>query len=142
MSAFRDIDIDELLPQQPPFRFVDTLEWYEAEKAVVSFTVRPDGLLMEDGCLSAAGLMEHMAQADAAREGYHCKYVLHIPVSIGFIGQVRGFTLNRLPKAGERLETTVYLRYEMFKVCLCDIEVYSGGELIASANMKTATKDD
>ena len=106
--------MDELLPQQPPFRFVDTLELYEDQVARVSFTPREDGLLMEDGCLSASGLLEHMAQANAAREGYRCVYVLHIPVSVGFIGQVRNYTVHRLPRAGERLDTTVHLRYEMW----------------------------
>ena len=142
MKAFRDIDIDELLPQQPPFRFVDTLEWYSEEESRVSFTPGDGNLLMEDGHLSAAGLLEHMAQANAAREGYHCKYVLHIPVSIGYIGQVRHYSIARLPKAGERLDTTVWLKYEMFKVCLCDVEVRSGQEVLATASIKTATKDD
>ena len=142
MKAFRDIDIDELLPQQPPFRFVDTLEDYTAEDARVSFTPGPGNLLMEDGCLCAEGLLEHMAQANAAREGYHCKYVLHIPVSIGFIGHVRHYVIHRLPRAGERLDTRVFLRYEMFKVCLCDVEVRSGQELLATASIKTAIKDE
>lgn len=134
--------MDELLGQQPPFRFVDSLESYADQEARVRFTPRKDGLLMENGCLSAAGLLEHMAQANAAREGYRCKYVLHIPVSIGYIGQVRAYNIYRLPRAGEPIESTVYLRYEMFKVCLCDVEVRSGEELLATASIKTAVKDD
>ena len=99
-------------------------------------------MLMEDGHLCAAGLLEHMAQADAIRAGYYCKYILHIEGSVGYIGQVRNYTIHRLPKAGERLCTKVYHRYEMFRVSLCDVEVYVGDELIASATLKTAFKDD
>lgn len=142
MNPFHDIAIDEILLQQPPFRFVDRLESCTEDQGRVSFTPGPGNLLMEDGHLSAAGLMEHMAQANAAREGYVAKYIRHITVGIGYIGQVRSFKLNRLPRAGELIETTVKLRYEMFKVCLCDVEVYAGGELLASANLKTALKDD
>lgn len=142
MKAFRDIDIQELLPQQPPFRFVDHLEDYHDQEAAVSFTPGPGNLLMENGVLCAEGLLEHMAQANAAREGYRCIYVLHIPVSIGFIGQVRHYQIHRLPREGERLDTRVFLRYEMFKVCLCDVEVRAGDELLATATLKTAIKDE
>lgn len=142
MKAFRDIDIQELLPQQPPFRFVDHLEDYQDQEAVISFTPGPGNLLMENGVLCAEGLLEHMAQANAAREGYRCLYVLHIPVSIGVIGQVRQYQIYRLPREGERLDTRVFLRYEMFKVCLCDVEVRCGDELLATATLKTAILDE
>ena len=142
MSTFRDIPIGELLPQQPPFRFVDALELYSPEETRVSFTPGNGNLLMENGQLSAAGLLEHMAQASAARVGYYCKYILHIPVSIGYIGQVRKYVIHRLPKAGERLETSVFLQQEIFKISLSDIQVRCGGEVIASASLKTALKDD
>ena len=134
--------MDELLGQQPPFRFVDSLESYADQEARVRFTPRKDGLLMENGCLSAAGLLEHMAQANAAREGYRCKYVLHIPVSIGYIGQVRHYQVNRLPRIGEEIRTRVFLKQEIFGISLSDIEVRCGSELLASASLKTALADE
>ena len=142
-SQFHNIPIGELLPQQPPFRFVDNIELYTEEETRASFTPGEGNLLMEDGCLCAAGLLEHMAQASATRVGYLSKYILHIPVSIGYIGQIRKFVLNRLPKAGELLETSVYLRQEVFNISLADIEVRTArGEVLATASLKTALKDD
>jgi len=137
----RNIDIDSLLLQQPPFRFVSRLDAFDPSEVVVSFTPGPGNLLMENGCLSAAGVMEHMAQANAARLGYLCVYVLKTPVNIGFIGQIRDFTLHRLPREGETITTHVSLRYEVFNVSLCEVEVRSGEELLASATIKTATKE-
>ncbi|MBP3202253.1 MAG: pseudouridylate synthase [Bacteroidales bacterium] len=142
MNPFHQIALDDILLQQPPFRFVDSLEACTEDEGTVSFTPGPGNLLMENGCLCAAGLIEHMAQANAAREGYVSKYIRHIDMGIGYIGQVRNFSYKRLPREGERLTTTVKLRYEMFNVCLCDVEVRSGEELLASANLKTALKDD
>lgn len=143
MTNFHDIPIGELLPQQPPFRFIDHIEYYDEGETRVSFTPGSGNLLMEDGCLCAAGLMEHMAQASATRVGYHSKYILHIPVSIGYIGQVRKYDIRRLPKAGELLETSVYLRQEVFSISLTDIEVRTAqGEVLATASLKTALKDD
>lgn len=141
MTDTRHIDVDTIVLQQPPFRFVSRLDAFDPEEAVVSFTPGPGNLLMENGCLSAAGLMEHMAQANAARLGYLCVYVLKVPVNIGFIGQVRDFTLHRLPREGETITTWVSLRYEMFNVSLCEVEVRSGEELLATATIKTATKE-
>jgi predicted hotdog family 3-hydroxylacyl-ACP dehydratase len=136
----RSIDINSIVLQQPPFRFVHRLDSFSQEESVVSFTPGEGNLLMENGCLSAAGLIEHMAQANAARMGYYCVYILKAPVDIGYIGQVKDFTLHRLPRAGERLTTTVTLKYEVFKVSLCDVVVRSGEEVLARATLKTAIK--
>jgi predicted hotdog family 3-hydroxylacyl-ACP dehydratase len=121
---------------------VDRLEEYGEVESRVSFTPGPGNMLMEGDTLSAAGLMEHMAQASAVRVGYYCKYILHIPVTIGYIGQIRKFRLYRLPVAGEKLETTIFLRQEIFKISMVDIEVRTGDTLLATASLKTALKDD
>lgn len=141
MTDTRNIDVDGFILQQQPFRFVSRLDAFDPGEAVVSFTPGSGNLLMENGCLSAAGLMEHMAQANAARQGYLCVYVLKTPVNIGFIGQIRDFTLHRLPREGETITTRVSLRYEVLNVSLCEVEVRSGEELLASATIKTAIKE-
>ena len=140
MTDTRSIDIDSIVLQQPPFRFVHRLDSFSKEESIITFTPGDGNLLMENGCLSAAGLIEHMAQANAARIGYYCVYILKAPVDIGYIGQVKDFILHRLPWAGEQLTTTVTLKYEMFKVSLCDVVVRSGEEVLASATLKTAIK--
>lgn len=143
MKPFSDIPIGELLPQQPPFRFVDSLEEYTEERARIRFTPEEGkNLLMEDGCLSAAGLMEHMAQCSAVRQGYYSKFILHLPVKIGYIGQFRKLKINRLPRAGETLETVIYLREEVYNITMVDAEVRAGGACIATASLKSAVKDD
>lgn len=143
MKPFSDIPIGELLPQQPPFRFVDSLEEYTDTYARIRFTPEEGkNFLMEDGCLSAAGLMEHMAQCSAVRQGYSSKFIRHLPVKIGYIGQFRKLSISRLPKAGETLETTVCLREEIANVSMVDAEVRIGSELIATAALKSAVKND
>ena len=142
MAPFSDIPIGNILPQQPPFRFVDTLELYSPEETRVAFVPGVGNLLMDGDTLSAAGLLEHMAQASAARVGYYCRYILHVPVSIGYIGQVRKYVIHRLPKAGERIETSVFLQQEIFRISLSEIVVKAGEEVLATASLKTALKDD
>lgn len=142
MTSLHDIPVESILLQQPPFRFVDHLESYSEAVTEVSFTVREGLMMLEGECLSAAGLMEHMAQASAARIGYVTVYILHKPVSVGYIGQVRNFTFTRLPRVGETLHTQVRLKSEIFGISLADIDVYWGEERIASASLKTALSDD
>ena len=138
MKPFEDIDLDLLLPQQPPFRFVDSMLSYTEEDTVVHLTVGSGHMLMDGETLSAAGLLEHMAQASAARSGYRQRFVLNLPVSIGYIGQVKKYRIERLPTKGEELTTTVHRVQDFFKVSMTDIEVRVGEELIASASLKSA----
>ena len=138
MSPFNDIDISEILPQREPFVFVDRLIHYDERETVTAFTVPVEHLLVEDGCLTAPGILENMAQSSAARIGYLCKFVLHVPVRIGYIAAIKRFRVHRLPAAGETLTTTVILREDVFGITLTDVVVRVNDEIIAEAELKTA----
>ena len=138
MSPFDEIAIDGILPQREPFVFVDRLVHYDDRETVTSFTVPAEHLLVEDGHLTASGILENMAQSSAARIGYLCKYILHVPVRIGYIGAIRKFRVHRLPAVGETLTTTIILREDVFGISLVDAAVRVGEEIIAEAALKTA----
>jgi len=141
MTALERIPIDTLLPQRPPFVFVDRLLAYDDSGVRTSFRVPGSGVFVENGRFLTAGLIEHMAQSAAARTGYISRYILHVPVRIGYIGDVRKLAVLRNPAPGEILETTVTVREEMFGITLTDIEVFCAGERIASASLKTALSE-
>jgi predicted hotdog family 3-hydroxylacyl-ACP dehydratase len=138
MSPFDEISVRDILPQRPPFLFVDRLVRYDDAETVTAFTVPAEHLLVEDGHLTSSGILENMAQSSAARIGYLCKFILHVPVRIGYIGAIRKFRVNRLPAAGETVETTVVLREDVFGISLTDVTVRVGEEVIAEAALKTA----
>lgn len=131
----------ELLPQRPPFLFVDRLMSFGEETTVTEFTVPQKGMFVEDGMLMTCGIVEHMAQSSAARIGYISKYILREPVKIGFIGAVRNFTVSRQPRCGETLSTSIIARQEVFGITLVDAIVKVGEEIIAQASLKTALGD-
>ena len=141
MTDFDQIPILNILPQRPPFVFMDKLLHYDEELTRTSFRIPQDALFVENGVFRTAGLVEHMAQSAAARTGYVARYVLHIPVTVGYIGSVRKLRILRHPAVGETLETSVYVRQDIFGITLTDIEVRSGDQLLATASMKTATTD-
>ena len=137
MSPFNDIVISEILPQREPFVFVDRLIHYDERETVTAFTVPAEHLLVEGGCLTAPGILENMAQSSAARIGYLCKFVLHVPVRIGYIGAIKRFRVHRLPAAGETLTTTIIFREDVFGISLVDAVARVGEDLIAEVSLKT-----
>lgn len=137
MSPFDQIPIGGILPQRAPFTFVDRLERYDDRETVTSFTVPQEHLLVEDGHLTASGILENMAQSSAARIGYLCKFILHVPVRVGYIGAIRKFRVYRLPAVGETLTTTILFREDVFGISLVDAVVRVGEDLIAEASLKT-----
>lgn len=141
MTDCRHIPIETLLLQAPPFRFVDRLDRFDREEVVTSFTVPADGPLVEAGCLTEAGLVENMAQSSAARIGYISVYIDHVPVRIGYLGQIKNLEINRLPRCGEVLSTTVRLRQDVFGITLVEARVCQGEEMVAQAAVKTALRD-
>ena len=141
MTALDQIPIEYLLPQRPPFVFVDHLLHYDEVYTRTSFRVPEQGVFVENGHFAAGGLVEHMAQSSAARVGYIARYILHIPVTIGYIGSVPKLKIYRHPVSGDLLETTVIFRENVFDITLTDIEVRCRGELIATASLKTAGSD-
>lgn len=141
MTDCRHIPIETLLLQAPPFRFVDRLDRFDREEVLTSFTVPADGPLVEDGCLTEAGLVENMAQSSAARIGYISVYIDHVPVRIGYLGQIKNLEINRLPRCGEVLSTTVRLRQDVFGITLVEARVCQGEEMVAQAAVKTALRD-
>ena len=137
MSPFLDIDAGEILPQREPFVFVDRLVHYDERETVTVFTVPEEHLLVADGYLTAPGILENMAQSSAARIGYLCKFILHVPVRVGYIGAIRKFRVYRLPAVGETLTTTILFREDVFGISLVDAVVRVGEDLIAEASLKT-----
>ena len=135
-----DIDILKLIPQRPPFLLVDRLEDFEPMKSVTSFVVKEDGILVRDGVLSEAGLMENIAQSCAARIGY-VNLQNSQTVKIGIIGSVKDFCVYEMPAVGSSLETTVDVLNEIFGITLVRAEVKNGEKICASCEMKISLTD-
>lgn len=138
----RTVDIRQLLPQQPPFVMVGTLVGFGDELSVTETVVAADNIFVDDGRLTAPGMMENIAQTCAARVGYYNKYVLHNEVKIGFIGAIKDFAVLRLPAAGETIVTRVDILEEIFGMTLARATVTgNGGETLCRAEIKLSVKD-
>lgn len=132
-----DIPITSLIPQRPPFVMVDRVLSCDIVTAVTELTVRPDNIFLDDGQLSAAGIIENMAQSCAARMG--CVNRMNgEAIKIGFIGDIRDCQILRQPRREEVMTTHVDIIEDVFNLTLANVTIRIADEVIASARIKIA----
>ena len=136
------IDIHELLPQQEPFVMVGCLVRFDMTTAATQTTIAPDNVMVDNGELSVAGVVENIAQTCAARIGYVNKCILKKGVQIGYIGAIRNFEVTRLPKVGETITTRVDVVDEVFGMILAKAAVTLDGDTIATTEIKIAIREN
>lgn len=138
---FEGIDIHELLPQQEPFVMVGKLLHYDKDKTVTSTMIQSTNIFVENGLFTASGVIENIAQTCATRIGYINKYILKKDIQLGFIGAIRNLNIQRMPKVGETIETSILTLEEVFGMTLVSALVKSGDEIIAESEMKIAISE-
>ncbi len=114
---------------------VQTLEQCDANGASTQFKIPGDHVLVQGGLFREPGLVENIAQTAAARIGYICRQE-NKPVPIGFIGAVQQLKINRLPAAGEVLDTMISVRNQIFNATIIDGTITVAGQVIASCEMR------
>ena len=123
---------------------VKRVDWqavYDSLRPKVYDGMKSDSLFTEDGRLTAAGLMENIAQTCAARMGYINQYIYKKKVQLGFIGSVRNLVVKRVPLLGETLTTTITVVEEIMKLTLVNAEIKVDDETIVTAEMKIALSE-
>lgn len=128
--------LTNLIPQKPPFVFIDSLNDVTENKCITNFTFKADNVLCENGKLMLAGLLENMAQSAGCKMGYE-DFTENKKSRRGFIGEVKNFSVSRLPNVGEELTTEITIEGKVFgAVTLIAGKTFVGNEEIASCNMK------
>lgn len=122
-----------LIPQRPPFVLIDRFSM--DPEAYSLFVVPEDHVLVEDGRLSEAGLVENIAQTAAARAGYISRSEGK-PVPLGYIGAVQKLVVLALPETGATLRTTIETKHQIFNATVVEGIVRAGDQTLASCEMK------
>lgn len=139
-QELRKIDVHELLPQQEPFVMIGSLIHFDKRVTITETEVKAGNIFVDNGCFSASGLMENIAQSCAARIGYVNKYILKKSVQLGFIGAVRNFDIISLPKIGDVITTKVEIKEEVFGMTLASAIIKSNDKILATTDIKIAVK--
>ncbi|MCW5907524.1 MAG: 3-hydroxyacyl-ACP dehydratase [Chitinophagales bacterium] len=127
--------LNELIPQKPPFVLISMLHEVSEHRCVTTFRFSENHVLCSNGCLTAAGLLENIAQTCAVKVGYEC-YLVNKKVPLGFIGDIKDFRYARLPLTSEEIRTEITIEHQIFDVTLISGKVSVNGEEIASCKMK------
>lgn len=138
----RSIDIHTLLPQQEPFVMIGTLTHFDEVRTITETVINEKNIFVDDNVFSASGLIENVAQTCASRIGYANKYIFKKGIQLGFIGAIRNMQINRLPKVGSKIITTVDTKEEVFGMTLAEAKVESEGEVLLTTEIKIAIKDN
>lgn len=125
----------ELIPQRPPIVEVDSFESFGEQDCRTSLSVREDNIFCSEGLLREPGLVEHVAQSAAAMAGYG-SFLQGEKPKIGLIGEVKKFSIHRLPKVGDTLQTTLHILGSAAGASLLKAEVRVGESLVAEGQMK------
>lgn len=131
--------VESLIPQRFPFVMVHELSEYSESHLLSGFEIKEDNLFIQDGLFQASGLIEHQAQSVALHTGYKY-YLLGKEAPTGYIGAIKSFEAEILPKVGDQLKSEVTILNEVMGVTLVDIVTKLNGEVIAKSQMKTAVK--
>lgn len=135
---FTSVNIAELLPQRKPFVMISSILSCSYERTVTRFLIQEDNVFVEDGRLVPEGLVENIAQSCAARIGFINKYILHKPVSVGYVCALKDFKVQKTPVVGETIETEINLKGEFGTMLMVDAIVKSGGNMLAEGSMVIA----
>lgn len=128
-------DIIQYIPQREPMILVHQLLEYSGKRVVSGFNIEENHVLVSNGVLSEAGLLENMAQTAALSKGYEYARKNEKP-PIGFIGGVKGFKIKRLPDVDSSIETILEPKHEVLNASIVNVKVISNKEEIASCELK------
>ncbi|WP_223608993.1 hypothetical protein [Chryseobacterium sp. OSA05B] len=131
--------VGSLIPQRFPFVMVHELTEFSESHLISGFEIKDDNIFIQDGTFQASGLIEHQAQSVALHTGYKY-YLLGKEAPTGYIGAIKSFEAETLPKTGDRLVSEVTILNEVMGVTLVDIVTKLNGAIIAKSQMKTAVK--
>ena len=116
---------------------VDRLLHCDTVVTETEFTVRKDNIMVDDGHLSAIGLIENIAQTCAARMGY-----INLnggkDVRVGVIGALRDMTIHNLPEIGSTIKTRIEVSNEVFGMTMAQAESRCGDVLLCNGTIKIA----
>jgi predicted hotdog family 3-hydroxylacyl-ACP dehydratase len=134
-------DILNLLPQAPPFVFVDELVWATQDAGNSRYVMPAHHFLSSKGRVSAEALLEIMAQTGALHQGYRAlSEGRERPV--GFIAAVDRAVFHVLPPVGVILETVFTFKNLYGTIAVAEGCITQENKLIAEAVFKIFSRDN
>lgn len=128
------IDAISLLPQSPPFIFVDHLV-FENDSYHSELLITEKIPLLNNGFLTEGGMIEHIAQTLAAIEGKK-SFETQDEIKNGYIGAIKNFNIISLPKIGDKISTYIESIKKIANISVITCSVKIDTKSIASCELR------
>ncbi|MFI5152222.1 MAG: 3-hydroxyacyl-ACP dehydratase [Chitinophagales bacterium] len=128
-------NILHLIPQRPPMVMVDHLLEVDDRGCKTSLRIKEGNIFVSGGKLTEPGLLEHIAQSAAARQGYLSRKSGHTP-PIGYIGAIQQVEILGLPKINDEIVTKITIKNQIFEVMIISAVVCRNKIELARCEMK------
>lgn len=128
-------NIISIIPQREPFLMVDKLIYADETLARTVFLINEENMLVEDGKISEAAMIENIAQTAAAHAGYFSIQNKET-VKAGYIGAIKKLQIFLLPDTGSLLTTEIRITNQIFNVTIIEGQIFCNGGLVAQCEMK------
>lgn len=131
-------DIINLIPQKPPMIMVDKLIEFNSDRFLSGFYINEENVLVRDGHLSEAGLIENVAQSAALMTGWETKQksLGNGTAQIGVIGGIKNMEINFLPEVHSELNTEIFVVHEVLNASIIIGTVKVGDKVCMTCEMK------
>ncbi len=131
--------LNQLLPQKPPFVFIDQIVELGEEHLKTAFNIKKDSLFLENTFFQSAGLVECMAQSAAIYVGVRSLNDEGDEQSqppIGYIASISELNINQLPKLSDELNMTTSILNEIGSSLIVRCRTFVVSNLIAEARLQ------
>ena len=128
-------DIQNFIPQRPPFIMIDNLLEVTGDCFKTDFWILPANIFVENGSLREFAMIENIAQSSAAGLAFVRKHP-HGQKPGGYIGAVSRLKIFELPKVNDRIHTVVKLIAQLENMFLLRGENYLGDIKLMECEIK------
>ncbi len=128
------VNVLDYIPQRPPMVMIDALVASTPDATTTNLLVQESNILVYEGRLTEAGLVENIAQTAAFHAGYNRDMAQ--PVQLGFIGALKDLKIYALPQTGDTLETTITILHQVLGATVIGGKSTCNGQVMAECEMK------
>ena len=121
--ALTTYSILDLIPQRPPVVCVDELIGLTEKGAISRFSIPASHYFVKNEKMTAAGLLENVAQTAAARAGY-LALESGEAVSLGFIASFKNVMCHRFPHVDNSIETHIQFEQTVLNMSIFIAQIY------------------
>jgi predicted hotdog family 3-hydroxylacyl-ACP dehydratase len=139
-TELKDISsITDLIPQRAPVICIDRLLNVSETSATTSFTIPSEFIFVKNGNISAAGLLENVAQSAAAKAGYYQR-LNHDKITLGYIAAFKQVEIFMLPKIGVEIISHVEFIQSVLNMSVFRVEIKCNEKRVLIGEMNIITE--